>query len=97
MIGFTVVDAQTSTRKTSYIVALTNNSSNNKVEINFSAPEKINSLLVLIADSSGQIVFLDNKIDFKGTYKRIVDLRKGNYYLKINDNEERIIKPLIIE
>lgn len=98
IVHFTATNGQTRLKQTSYINSLTNSIYNNKVEVKFSAPEKVNSLLVLIADSTGHTVFMDNEINFKGTYKRIIELKgKGKYHLKINANDERISKTLIIE
>ncbi len=98
MLGFTVVNAQTMAHKISYIEALQYNSSGSTVEISFSVPEKINDLLVQISDNAGNTIFPDNKINFIGTYKRIIDMKKeGIYYLKINDNDERINRVLIIK
>jgi hypothetical protein len=98
MIGFTLVNAQTMSHKPSYINSLTNNLDGNKVQISFSAPQTINTLLVIIVDSMGHSVFLDAKLNFSGNYDKIVDLKtKGKYNLMINNDSERIRKKLVIE
>jgi hypothetical protein len=98
IICFAVAGAQTMAYKPSYINSLTNNLSGNKVEISFTAPQTINTLLVIIVDSLGHSVFLDAKVNFIGNYNKVVDLKtKGNYNLMINNDNERIRKRLVIE
>ncbi|MGZ3865564.1 MAG: hypothetical protein ACXVC6_13490 [Bacteroidia bacterium] len=73
-------------------------SANKKIEINFIAKPSAN-LLVLIADSTGHTVFLDNRYNFKGNYKGV--LKTGNdkakYHIKIISDAERIDKKVPVE
>ena len=76
---------------------IVNDSINHKVDIEFTSDKEISNLLILITDSLGNTMFLDNQYRFKGYYKQIVDLKeakKGNYFLKIIKDDEQINKKL---
>lgn len=78
---------------------IVNDSINRKVDIEFKAERKVYNLLVLITDSVGHTMFLDNQYNFKGLYKRTVDskkLSKGKYSLKIIKDEEKYQKKFIV-
>lgn len=81
-------------------IKIVNDSSNNRVEIEFKADKKVNNLLVLITDSIGHTFFLDNKYNFKGPYKRAVDFKmlgKGKYFLKVIRDEDKYYKQFTIQ
>lgn len=81
-------------------IKMINDSFNHKVEIEFVADKKIHNLLVLITDSIGHTIFLDNKYNFKGPYKRAVDFKmsgKGKYFLKVIRDEDKYYKQFIIQ
>jgi len=94
------LNAQVVTAKIASIDKVSYYCTNNKVEIKFTSTKNTPNLLVLIVDSTGHTLFLDNQFNFKGDYKRMVDLSsngKGKYYLKITDGESRINKQFSIE
>ncbi len=73
---------------------------NNKMNIEFSTEKEIYNLLVLITDSLGQTVFLDNRYRFKGDYKHSIDFKnynKGPYSIKIIGDNEKIIKKVDVK
>jgi hypothetical protein len=75
-------------------------SGNKKVSIEFNNEKEIYNLLVLITDSTGRTVFLDNRYRFKGNYKNTVDFqgeKNGNYKLKVILDEKHMDKNLRIE
>lgn len=70
------------------------------VQIEFTADENISNVLVLLVDNSGNTIFLENHNNFKGIYKRTVDLSKsakGDYYLKITNDDETVNRKLKFE
>src|SRR5258708_6879394 len=70
---------------------------NNNVEIEFRQNKKTN-LLVLLADKTGHTVFLDNRHNFIGIYKqKFVVAKKGEYFLKVIDDEGQISKTFTIK
>lgn len=81
-------------------VRIVNDSINQKVHVELKANNEILNLLVLISNSSGQTIFLDNRYHFKGDYKHSVDLTgsgKGRYFLKIIGDEKHFDKSMSIE
>jgi hypothetical protein len=73
---------------------------NRSVQIEFAVDKNVRNVLVLLVDGSGNTVFLDSQYNFKGIYKRTIDLSKspkGNYYLKIMNDDEVMNKKLDIE
>jgi hypothetical protein len=71
-----------------------------KIKIDLENDKVIYNLLVIISDSTGRTIFLDNQYRFKGNYSNTIDLeteKKGNYSLKIIKDEKRIEKNLRIE
>ncbi len=59
------------------------------VNLEFISKEEIQDLLVIVHDSSGVTVFMDNQYRFKGNYKYTIDLKKrGEYFLEIIRDEE---------
>lgn len=70
-----------------------------KVNVEFSADKPIYNLLVLMTDSSGNTVFLDNQYQFKGKYRHNIDFapgKKEKYFLQIIRDNDRFIKEIII-
>ena len=81
-------------------IKIVNDLANHKVDIEFIVDKEIFNLLVLITDSLGNALFLDNQYRFKGNYKRSVVLKeaqKGVCFLKIGRDGDQFIKNLIIE
>lgn len=73
---------------------------NYKLFVNLNLETVIYNLLVVVADSSGHTLFLDNKYRFNGLYNHQFDLSmsgKGVYYLSITIDEERINKKITIK
>lgn len=71
-----------------------------KVDIEFNSDKEISNLLVMISDSLGRTVFLDDQYRFKGKYKQSVELKeegKGNYFVQIIKDNERFKKSIKIE
>ncbi|MGZ3861570.1 MAG: hypothetical protein ACXVPN_01205 [Bacteroidia bacterium] len=70
---------------------------NKKIEVSFyTAPTS--NLLVLIADSSGHTVFMDNRINYNGNYTGVLNTKnnKEKYHLKVISEAvrfDRIILP----
>lgn len=60
--------------------------------ISFSCAVIIDNVLVLVHDSRGQTVFLENKNRFRGEYRKELDLNglsPGDYTVQVyNDNEK---------
>lgn len=69
------------------------------LQISFVEPKNIDNLLVIVSDSTGRTIFLDNKYRFEGTYKHRLDLSrsgKGKYTLSIIKDHEQSIRDIII-
>ncbi len=72
-------------------------SADRSMQIEFPVDKNVYNVLVLLVDDSGNTVFLDNQYNFKGIYKRNVDLSKspiGNYYLKVSNDDAVVTKKL---
>src|SRR5438874_704637 len=72
----------------------------NKFDIDFSAKNEISNLLVIVSDSLGRTIFLDNQYRFRGNYNRSVDLsneKKGDYTLKVIRDHEKIETKLSVK
>lgn len=55
-----------------------------KITLEFDADKKIYNVLVVVSDSLGTTLFMDNQYRFEGHYKSDIDLRKpGNYSVDI--------------
>lgn len=70
------------------------------IDIEFKAEQEIYNLLIVIADSLGQTMFLDNQYRFKGNYKKSIDFSKaakGNYTVKITRDKEQFNKKVSIQ
>lgn len=81
-------------------IKIVNDLINHKVDIQFKADEEILNLLVLVSDSLGHTIFLDNQYRFKGNYIHSVDLKevlKGRCFLKISRDGDLINRTLINE
>jgi hypothetical protein len=66
----------------------------NPLQINVDNPNPTENLLVVISDSSGQTIFLDNRFHFTGLYTKSIDLSrsgKGPYSLCIAKDSERSV------
>lgn len=93
------VNAQ-STQSIPTIEKIISNYVNNELEIEFKVNKRTANLLVLLSDGTGHTVFLDNRFDFAGDYKRTINLGpsgKGKYFLKVLDDTEQIDKALVLE
>lgn len=78
---------------------IVNDTINHKVDVEFMADKEISNLLVIITDSLGHTIFLDNQYRFKGNYKHSMDFKKkgkGKYSLKIIKDEEPNHEQVII-
>jgi hypothetical protein len=78
-------------------VTIQNNNEAHKLDINFNAGQVIQNLLVIVSDSLGETVFLDNQYRFKGNYVKSVDLSnspKGEYSVKVISDDEKINKKI---
>ena len=81
-------------------VEVVNDKLNNKMNIEFSANKEIYNLLVLITDSIGQTVFLDNRYRFKGDYKHSIDFKeynRGQYLVQIIGDNQKINKKIDVK
>jgi len=90
-------NAQNSAKNLPTTVNVLTDANNNKVEIDFKNDREVQNLLVIITDSIGHTVFLQNLYRFKGPYKKSVDLKeagKGRYTLMIIKDEEKIYKQI---
>lgn len=64
----------------------------NPIQVDVPSQGTIENLLVVISDSAGRTIFLDNRTRFVGTYKRAIDLSqsgKGPYTLCIAKDDGR--------
>jgi hypothetical protein len=81
-------------------VSIVSNPVKQTVNIEFIADKEISNLLVVLTDSKGNTLFLDNRYRFKGIYKKDLDLTqsgKGDYSLQIINDEEKINKTLTMQ
>ena len=70
------------------------------LQIIFSADQTIENLLVIVTDSLGQTLFLENKYRFRGFYHRDVSLQlagRGHYYLLITMDEDKMKRDVIVK
>lgn len=73
---------------------------NGRLDIEFKNDKQVDNLLVLVTDSAGQTVFLENLYRYKGLYKKNIELPyggRGFVTLHINKDEERIIRKLSLK
>lgn len=78
-------------------VKIVNDRMANNVNIAFKAEKEIYNLLVLITDSLGQTIFLDNRYRFNGDYNQSIDFKnykKGQYTIKIIGDDDKITKKI---
>lgn len=71
-----------------------------KLDVEFRNDKQVDNLLVILTDSAGQTVFLENLYRYKGLYKKNIELPyqgKGFVTLHINKDEERIIRKLSLK
>lgn len=76
------------------------NSVTNKLDVEFQNEEQVDNLLVIVTDSSGQTIFLENLYRFKGAYKKSIELSeggKGSFSLQVIKDAERIYKKLLVK
>lgn len=69
------------------------------LHISFTEPNRIDNLLVIVSDSTGRTIFLDNKYRFEGAYKHQLDLSrsgKGKYLLSIIKDREQTVRDIIV-
>jgi hypothetical protein len=88
------------TAKESNDIRVTKGSGQKKIDIEFDNTKEIYNLLVLITDSTGRTIFLDNRYRFKGNYRHTVDMtgeKSGNYKLNVTLDETRINKNLRVD
>lgn len=77
-----------------------NISAKKAIDIEFPVERTAGNLLVLVTDQKGTTVFLSSENNFKGTYKRKIDLgmaAKGKYDLKVVMDNEMINQKIEIE
>jgi|ERR1051326_2915287 hypothetical protein len=70
-----------------------------EIRVEFNADKEIATVLVLITDSTGKTLFLDNHSRFKGPYKHHFDMAPfgaGNYFVQVIKDEEHVNKKLIL-
>jgi hypothetical protein len=63
-----------------------------KISVEFTCSSETHAVVVMVSDSSGTTLFMDNRFRFKGPYKWDVDLKKqprGSYTLDVirDDNK----------
>jgi hypothetical protein len=78
-------------------VNIENTNADRKLDIHFNSDAVIENLLVIVSDSTGQTVFLDNQYRFKGIYARSIDLSgspKGEYSVKVIRDDDKINKKI---
>lgn len=95
-----VLHAQSTSPSKINEVKLESDPLNKKLNIAFSTEKEIHNLLVVITDSTGQTVFLDNRYRFKGNYKHSVDFKeyhKGWYLVQIIGDDEKINKKVDVK
>ncbi len=88
----------TKNTKINYDVIL--DTANAKIDIKFNPQNPILNLLIVVSDSAGKTLFLDNQYRFSGAYKHTVDLNKygkGVYFLNITNDSERFYQKLTIK
>lgn len=76
------------------------NSLNGKLEVDFDNDKQVDNLLVIVTDSLGNTIFLENLYRFKGSYKKSIELTnkgKGSFTLHISKDEEKINKKLVFK
>lgn len=69
------------------------------IRVEFGSDKEITNVLVLITDSLGNTLYLDNQYFFKGQYKHHFDMAgagKGAYTVQVIKDGERIRKKIII-
>jgi hypothetical protein len=70
----------------------------NKMNIDFEIVQPVYNLLVIVHDSTGKTIFLENRYRFTGKYQREVELiNKGTFFLQIVRDEERFNKTVMIK
>lgn len=101
VIGQQTLSGQTAgARKINDDVKLQCNKLSNNVSIEFSARNEILNLLVIVTDSIGNTIFLENQYRFKGNYKRLINFTshpKGKYQVKIIGDEQKINRKLDVQ
>lgn len=68
--------------------------------ISFTPAGTVNNLLVLVTDSAGRTLFLDNKYRFTGPYQERCNLAasgKGTYHLSIILDEKKDTREIIVK
>jgi hypothetical protein len=69
------------------------------LRIRFTEEQRIENLLVMITDTLGNTLFLDNKYRFEGEYQQSLDLSragKGKYRLSIIADQRRSNRDILI-
>lgn len=70
------------------------------INIEFDTEKPIANVLILVVDSAGNTIFMDNQSNFKGSYKCNIDMKlynKGTYDVKIKSDGEEIDKKLSLK
>lgn len=91
--------AQTSVKVPTEIKAVSN-SATGKLDVEFKNDIEVNNLLVIVTDSLGNTIFLENLYRFNGPYKKSIELTdkgKGSFTLHIIKDEERINRKLSLK
>jgi hypothetical protein len=90
----------TSTTKTGISYDIIVDTVYSRVAIQFNPDRMILNLLVIVTDSIGNTMFLDNQYCFSGPYHRVIELGpygRGIYFINITNDAERIYRKIIIK
>lgn len=71
-----------------------------KVSIEFICATEIQSVVVMISDSGGTTLFMENRFRFKGSYKWVVDFEKqskGRYVVDVIRDDKKYSSTFILK
>lgn len=69
----------------------------NLITIDFNVQDIVANLLVYLVDSDGHTVFLDNKYNFSGIYKKSIDMKnqgKGFYLIEVSEDSKHFSRKI---
>lgn len=69
------------------------------LKISFTEVKRVDNLLIIVSDSTGRTIFLDNKYRFEGAYNHQLNLSrsgKGKYTLSIIKDREQTVRNIIV-
>lgn len=93
------LNGQTAVKISTEIKAIPN-AVTGKLDVEFKNDTQVDNLLVIVTDSLGQTIFLENLYRFNGLYKKSIELSnrgKGSFTLHVIKDEERINKKLSLK